>query len=165
MPDKYAKPLGLYWNIRKTSISSLTSDRPSIRVVTCRTIDQHALERNEVFEPAKLKACEAPHNDNDLVHYILVRGDLTIGQICAQVVHATGESLKQPHPAGGNTVAVVLKVDNQRHLLEYETKFKKANIPHTLISECDGEIMAIGLEPTTDRAKIRKVVSSLPLIK
>lgn len=96
---------------------------------------------------------------------MLVRGDLSIGQICAQIIHATGESLKEPHPAGGNTVAVALKVDNQQHLLEYEAKFKKAGIPYTLIAECDGEVQAIGLEPTRNRAAIRKLTSSLPLVK
>jgi hypothetical protein len=38
-------------------------------------------------------------------------------------------------------------------------------IAHTLISECDGEPMAIGIEPTQDRTAIRKAVSALPLAR
>lgn len=45
-----------------------------------------------------------------------------------------------------------------------------ADIPHVLIEEPiegqeQGEAMSIGIEPTTDRAPIRRLTSSLPLIR
>jgi hypothetical protein len=51
------------------------------------------------------------------------------------------------------------------HLLELQDVLAKAELPHVLIRECDGEPMAIGLEPTRDRTAIRKVLSSIPLVK
>lgn len=92
-----------------------------------------------------------------------MREDLPKGDICAQIIHAVGESILEAHPP--NTIAVALGVKNTGHLLEYHERLKKAGIEHKLIAECDGELMAIGVTPTRDRARIRKVVSSLPLIK
>lgn len=79
------------------------------------------------------------------------------------MIHAIGESTPTRVPK--NTVAVALHVRDQAHLLELHEKLLKANIAHVLIRECDGEPMAIGIEPTRDRASIRKVTSSLPLVK
>jgi hypothetical protein len=67
------------------------------------------------------------------------------------------------HPPG--TVAVALAARNQAHLLELRDSIAQAGLPHVLIAECDGEPMAIGLEPTRDRTAIRKVLSSIPLVK
>ncbi len=94
---------------------------------------------------------------------MIVRADLTIGQQCAQLVHAVGESTPTRVPE--NTVAVALRCKDKDHLLQLAGKLAQKKIPHVLIRECDGEPMAIGVEPTRDRALIRKVVSSLPLIK
>lgn len=127
---------------------------------TCRSIDLHALERSPVI---KLKSCEAPHSDNDLVHYIIVRGDLTTGQKFAQGIHAAGESVTERVPK--NTVVVALQVKDQEELLELDMKLIEADIPHVLICECDGEPQSIGIELTRDRAKIRRLTSHLPLIK
>jgi hypothetical protein len=112
---------------------------------------------------ASAKACEAPHTDQDLCHYVLVRGDLTTGQKIAQTVHATGESVSGRVPK--NTVAVALQVRDQNHLREYAARFTAAGIEHVVIAECDGELMAIGCAPTRDRQKIKKEVSSLPLVR
>jgi hypothetical protein len=67
------------------------------------------------------------------------------------------------HPPG--TVAVALSARDQAHLLELDTRLTTAGIAHVLISECNGEPMAIGLEPTRDRSSIRKVLSSMPLVR
>ncbi len=40
-----------------------------------------------------------------------------------------------------------------------------AGIKYVLIKESDGEPMSIGIEPTYDRKSIRKVTSSLPLVR
>lgn len=64
-----------------------------------------------------------------------------------------------------NTIAVALAARDQAHLLGIDALLTKAGIDHVLICECDGEPMAIGCEPTRDRQAIRKVVSSLPLVK
>lgn len=108
------------------------------------------------------QACDG-HSDSDLVHYVIVRADLPHGSQVAQTIHAAGESTPERVPE--NTVAVALHAQNQEHLLALRETLKTANIKHVLISECDGEPMAIGIEPTTDRASIRKVTSSLPLVR
>ena len=132
-------------------------------IVSCPTlIDLNGIRPQTDSAPSP-KTCEAPHTDGDLAHYVIVRGNLTAGQQCAQIIHAVGESIKEPHPP--NTIAVALKADDEAHLMRLHEKLKKANIFHHLISECDGELMALGIEPTRNRAGIRKVVSSLPLIK
>lgn len=140
---------------------------------SCRiqAIDLHALERNQVSTPAsseapKFKYCEAPHSDSDLVHMVVVRGDLSTGQKLAQAIHATGES--SPSRVPKNTVAVGLQTigpDHKQELLELISKFEAAGIPHAVISECDGELMAFGVEPTRDRKLLRKYTSHLPLVK
>lgn len=110
-----------------------------------------------------LKSCEAPHRDTDLCHYVIVRGDLPIGSQVAQTIHAAGESTPSRVPT--NTVAVALRARDVEHLLEIRDTLSRAAIPHVLICECDGEPMAIGVEPTRDRYAIRKVTSNLPLVK
>lgn len=62
-------------------------------------------------------------------------------------------------------MAVALHARNIEHLLEIREALLKAGIAHVLISECDGEPMSIGVEPTRDRNAIRKVTSSLPLVR
>ena len=67
------------------------------------------------------------------------------------------------HPPG--TVAVALAARDQAHLLELRDVLVRSGLPHVLIAECDGEPMAIGLEPTRDRTAVRRVLSSVPLVK
>ncbi len=119
-------------------------------------------------EAPKFKYCEVPHSDNDLTHHIVVRGDLTPGQKYAMVVHAAGESVTERVPK--ETVAVALRTsaigeDAQDELLQISARLDKAGIRHVIIRECDGESMAIGIEPTRDRKAVRKVLSSLPLLR
>jgi len=97
------------------------------------------------------------------VHYVIVRADLPHGSQVAQAIHAAGESTPSRVPE--NTVAVALSARDQSHLLELHELLKTADIKHVLIAECDGEAMAIGIEPTRDRKTIRRWTSSLPLVK
>jgi hypothetical protein len=96
-------------------------------------------------------------------HYAIVRSDLTHGQQCAQLVHAAGEST--PTRVVPNTVAVALHARDELHLGEIAAALARGEIPHVVIAECDGERMAIGVEPTQDRDRVRKVLSSLPLAR
>lgn len=92
-----------------------------------------------------------------------MRGDLSFGQKLAQSIHAAGESVTETVPL--NTVVVALQVKDQQELLEYHQRLLKAGIRNVLIRECDGEPQSIGITPTRDRKKLRKVLSSLPLVK
>lgn len=94
---------------------------------------------------------------------MIVRGDLPHGSQVAQAIHAAGEST--PGRVPKNTIAVALSARDQAHLLEIDAQLTQSGIIHVLIVECDGEPMAIGCEPTRDRQSIRKVVSSLPLVR
>lgn len=105
--------------------------------------------------------------DKTLYHYVIVRADLPHGVQVAQTIHAAGESCEGPLPSG--TYAIALAARDQLHLEELATRLWDAEIPHRVIEEpdspYDGQIMAIGLWPTSDRDRVRKVLSSLPLIK
>lgn len=82
-------------------------------------------------------------------HYVIVRDDLPVGLMAAQVVHAAGESasLRSPPP---QCHAVVL-VASKKQLEELDTVFRWEKIPFRAIYEDDapysGEIMAIGIAP------------------
>jgi peptidyl-tRNA hydrolase len=99
-----------------------------------------------------------------LTHYVIVRSDLSIGLLAAQVVHAAGES--SPGNLDSGTNAVVLAVKSESALLVLERQFQKAGIQHVSIRDPDlgGDLMAIGLMPVVDRTPIKKIVSSLPLL-
>lgn len=116
-----------------------------------------------------------PHSDPERVyppagtfyHYAVVRADLPIGTIAAQLVHAAGESSFDNLPAG--TFAIVLAVPDIKGLVAVKRDLDEAGIPHKLICEPDaphnGAPMAIGLTPTQDRRTIRRVLGRLPLLK
>lgn len=97
------------------------------------------------------------------MHHVIVRADLPHGLQVAQCAHAAGESVEGPVPSG--TIAVALAARDQAHLVEIAAKLTAAGIPHKVIRECDGEPMAIGCAPTRDRAAVRKVLSSVPLVR
>jgi len=98
-----------------------------------------------------------------LVHYVIVRKDLPFGSQVAQVAHAAGESaIPKPEPG---CIAVALHAENGDHILELSQKLTAADIPHHVVIEDDGRLMAIGLRPTVHRERVRKVLSSLPLVK
>lgn len=91
-----------------------------------------------------------------------MRADIPTGSQIAQILHAAGESTPTRVPSG--TVAVALAARDEAHIRDLDAKLTAAGIPHTLIVECSGEAMAIGCEPTTDRDRIRRVLSMLPLV-
>jgi CTP:molybdopterin cytidylyltransferase MocA len=98
-----------------------------------------------------------------LIHYVIVRADLPIGMQVAQIVHAAGESTPIRVPVGTHSVA--LHARDEPHLREVAQRLLRAQIDHHIVLESDGHAMAIGIAPTTDRARVRKVVSSLPLVR
>lgn len=101
-----------------------------------------------------------------LYHYVIVREDLPIGAQFAQAIHAAGESSDGPLPSG--TYAYALGCRNEDHLIEIQRRLWDAEIPCTVIHEPDapynGEAMAIGIWPTTNRDQVRRVTSDLPLL-
>lgn len=99
----------------------------------------------------------------DTAHYCIIRADLTLGQQLAQSIHAAGESAPQGTIPG--TIAIALHARDEKHLTEIAASLAEAGISHHIIEECDGEKMAIGCAPTTDRALMRKVLSRLPLAR
>ncbi len=112
------------------------------------------------------ESCPRPKG---LVHYVVVRADLPHGVQTANVLHAAGESAS-PKPEPG-CIAVALHARDEAHLLALSEKLTQADLAHSLVRECDdddrypGQLMAIGLNPTTNRDAVRKVLSALPLIR
>lgn len=102
-----------------------------------------------------------------MTHYCVVRGDLPRGVLAAQLIHAAGESSPGELPDG--THAVALEARSLEELQTIESKLKERGIPHQAIREpdapWDGELMAIGIEPVEDRCVLKKVTSSLPLLR
>lgn len=102
-----------------------------------------------------------------LYHYVIVRADLPHGVQVAQTIHAAGESCEGPLPSG--TYAVALAVRDESHLAEIGRRLWEAGIPHTAVREpdppYDGQLMAVGIWPTADRKRIRRVTSDLPLVR
>lgn len=96
---------------------------------------------------------------------MIVRADLPVGFLAAQVVHAAGES--SPGNLDPGTNAVVLAA-TPGQLADLERRLARAGVPHVAIREPDepwcGALCAIGLEPVQDRAAVRPLLSSLPLL-
>jgi hypothetical protein len=99
----------------------------------------------------------------DTVHYVIVRADLPHGAQIAQAIHAAGEST--PSRLKPGTIAVALHARDEAHLKSVADSLDGASIANHRVLECDGELMAIGIEPTTDRAAVKKVLSQLPLAR
>ena len=101
-----------------------------------------------------------------LTHYILVRSDLPVGFLAAQVTHAAGES--SPGNLPHSTNAVVLAVPDEATLREYHARLERAGVAHVIIHEPDppwlGQMTAIGLVPIADRRALKPLLSSLPLL-
>jgi hypothetical protein len=87
-----------------------------------------------------------PVSPPSLTHYVVVRRDLPLGFLAAQVVHAAGEL----------------------ELLELASRLSAAGVSHRLIREPDppwlGQATAIGLEPVADRAPLRALLRGLLLL-
>ena len=93
-----------------------------------------------------------------------MREDLPLGVLASQLTHAAGET----GPANPGTHAVVLSAKNKDHLLKIERQLIAHKIKHHSVREPDlpwnGEIMAIGLYPTSDRASVKPVTKRLKLL-
>jgi len=104
---------------------------------------------------------------HSLTHYCILRQDLPLGTLAAQLIHAAGESSQGSLPP--NTYAVALAAKSEEHLIFLEDKLRRLSIPHVAIREpdspWDGALMAIGIQPVADRNQLKKVTSSLPLLK
>lgn len=102
-----------------------------------------------------------------LTHYCILRADLPFGAQAAQLIHAAGESAPGDLPSG--TYAVALAARSEEHLKFLEEKLRRFSIPHVAVREPDppynGALMAIGIKPVADRNQVKKVTSSLPLLK
>lgn len=87
--------------------------------------------------------------------------------MAAQIVHAAGESTETEIEPGTN--AVVLAARDEIELRQIAGRLAKAGVKHCLIQEIDppwsGQCTAIGCMPTRDRKALRKILSSLPLLK
>ncbi len=101
-----------------------------------------------------------------MTHYIIVRSDLPLGFLAAQVTHASGESSPGNLPKATN--AVVLSVATEADLMDLAARLSAAGVPHVLIEEPDapwnGQATAIGLVPTVDKAALRAILGKLPLL-
>ena len=95
-------------------------------------------------------------------HYCITRADLAVGLMAAYLIHAAGES--SPGELPKDTRAVALVARDEEHIRVLEDELKEAGVAHRAIWE-EGELYAIGIEPTEDLVGIRKVTSSLPLIR
>lgn len=118
---------------------------------------------------ASLETCPATATrpaSSGLTHYVVVRSDLPLGFLAAQVVHAAGES--SPGALDHGTNAVVLSVPDESALAAVERRLQLAGVPHVAIREpdapWDGALCAIGLVPLADRAPAKRVLSALPLL-
>lgn len=95
-----------------------------------------------------------------LSHVCVVRSDLSPGIRVAYLVHAAGESVRDPVPSG--TRAVVLAARNEQHLRNVAEQLERFHVDHETIWE-DGELFSVGVAPTEDLSQVRRVTSSLPL--
>jgi hypothetical protein len=82
------------------------------------------------------------------------------------IVHATGESLREPHRAG--TYAVVLTVPDELALAILADRLEAAGIALARVHEEDpphcGALMALGIAPGRKEA-LRRHLSCLPLLR
>jgi hypothetical protein len=101
-----------------------------------------------------------------LAHYCIVRADLPHGVQAAQLIHAAGESSPGNIPA--HTFAIALHARDEKHLQDIAWSLAVAGIKHNIIMETDppygGAAMSIGIPPM-DRAVLKPILSSLPLVR
>lgn len=113
-----------------------------------------------------IMTCLIVIDSKPLTQYIIVRKDLPLGTIAAQVAHAAGSSSDR-HPEG--TYVVVLAAESEDHLQRIGERISEAGIQNTPVFEVDppyaNSLMAIGLNLVRDRSAVRSVLSSLPLLK
>lgn len=97
---------------------------------------------------------------------MIVRRDLPLGILAANLVHAAGETSPGGLPEG--THAIVLVVPDESALKAVAARLELARVPCKRIIEPDapynGALMAIGCAPG-QKEVLRRFLSSLPLLK
>lgn len=100
--------------------------------------------------------------NSHLHHYCLIREDLPLGTIGAQLIHAGARSANGLHD--DTTHSVCLAAQNERHLCEIEYRLIEAGIHHISIREPDepwrNALMAIGIPPQPQK-NLRKIFRDL----
>ena len=107
----------------------------------------------------------------NLYHYIIVRRDLPLGTLAAQLTHAAGESAAIYERCiwkFDGATAVVLEVRDEAKLLDVMYLLRDNGIQHVRINEdsppYDGALMAIGVVPQ-ERGKIGALLQELQTLK
>ncbi len=97
---------------------------------------------------------------------MIIRKDLPLGVLGAQITHAAGESSPGGLPSGTN--AVVLGVDDEAALHAVAARLERAGVQHVRIEEPDApyfnQLMAIGVVPGR-KENLRRHLASLPLLR
>lgn len=87
--------------------------------------------------------------------------------MAANVGHAAGNSVRTPLP--DDTRVVVLYVPDEQTLRQLAIALGEKSLTARLVIEdagpYEGQAMALGVEPTTERARVQKVTSHLPLVR
>ncbi len=90
----------------------------------------------------------------ELTHYCIVRGDLPIGVVTAQLTHAAGETSQNKL----GMRAVVLQAESEHHLVYLSCRLNQTCVHHKLVRDpdppWDGAAMAIGVYPVQSDHKI-----------
>lgn len=128
----------------------------------------HAPRLGATFRPCPARYSAAiADTAQDLYHYVVVRSDLPRGLQAANIVHAAGESAPGDLPEG--TRAVCLTAPDEATLAAVADKLRAAGVALKAIHEPDaphhGALMAIGCAPVRGREVLRRLLSSLPLLR
>lgn len=117
-------------------------------------------------EPCVARINTRPDLHDPLTHYVVVRSDLPLGVLAAQIVHAAGESSPGNLPEA--TRAVVLTVAGEEALERLFARLARAQVAYRAIREPEapwnGALMAIGVVPAP-KSTLRKVLSDVPLYR
>jgi len=114
-------------------------------------------------------SCSSPLSagrPDPLCHYVIVREDLPLGVMAAQLVHAAGES--SPGNLADGTYAVVLACPDEATLERLAVRLLRAGVAFTAVREPDppycGALMALGLAPR-HKSELQRHLSDVPLLK
>jgi hypothetical protein len=123
-------------------------------------------------------AASSPAGPRAPAHICIVRRDLPLGTIAAQLIHAAGAS--SPGALPSDTRAIALMVANEAELAAVVERLERAALPHVVVREPDppwsGALMAIGIPPFVDQPAppfggaadpraVRRVTAKLSLLR
>src|SRR5579864_5008481 len=86
-----------------------------------------------VLKMGTCECSESADRQNPVTHYVIVRADLPVGLMAAQIVHAAGES----GPTVDGTFAVVLVVPDERGLIGVAARLIRERVAFVPIFEPD----------------------------